>query len=443
MARATQRYLKADGIGSFLMTSSLLKSLNAGGFRESMLKGSVTKVLDLSLYTTIHKGALCYAFAPVFKNSIGTLDDALDYRFYIPTGEIRSSSQGEEEPVLLPQLWKQIKSNIRLDTKNMRSPWFVAPPSVIEIFRKMLKLTLVGNQYRINMGIKPAANDIFFIESIERAEGDLFLATNQAGEKCLLEKEFIYPLVRGRDIGILQEKAGKQKQAWGFSHIYIVLPHAPRNEWKPFPENYMRQRNEDPAHLRKLKKRTDWSESKGPPYMLFRLSPIKMNTFKVGYADTSTRLSACVIPRKVKDKFLGEKHVVVDGTADIITIQDENEAHYVCSMLNSTPMRTFAYTIALAKGGVPFKRFTSWMIASLPIPRYAPESESCKELIKISLQAHRAAGRRDLSLLAKCESSIDELALPLFNMTKRDLENLSEHHRVLSGILPANQQNRK
>lgn len=443
MARTTQRYLKPDGIGSFLLTSSLLKSLNAGGFRESMLRGSLTKVLDLSLYTTIHEGALCYAFAPIFKNCPGTLQDAIDYRFYVPTGEIRSSSHGEEEPVLLPQFWKQNKSNIRLDTNNMRSPWFVAPPSVIDIFRKMLRLPLIGNQYRINMGIKPAANDIFFIETIEKAEGDLLLATNQAGEKYLLERDLFYPLVRGRDIGFLQETAGKQKQAWGFSHIYIVLPHDPRNEWKPFPEHSMRQRKEawdyfmkEPAHLRKLKRRTDWSESKGPPYMLFRISPIKMNTFKVAYGDTATRLSACVIPQKIEDEILGEKHVVVDGTADIITIQDRDEAHYVCSMLNSTPLRTLAYTIALAKGGVPFKRFTSWMIASLPMPRFAANSDSCKELIKTSLQAHKAAEKRNLSLLAKYESTIDELVLPLFKITKGELESLREHHQLLAGILP-------
>ena len=408
MTRTTQRYLKPDGIGSFLLTSSLLKSLNAGGFRESMLKGSLTKILDLSLYTTIHEGALCYAFAPIFKNASGSINDTINYQFYIPTGQIRSSSQGEEEPVLLPQFWELNKSNMRLDTNDMRSPWFIAPPRVIEIFRKMQRLPLVGNQYRINMGIKPAANDIFFIETIEKSEGDLLLCTNQAGEKYSLERDLIYPLVRGRDIGFLQEKAGKQKQAWGFSHIYIVLPHDPRNTWKPFPEHYMRQKKEawdyfmkEPAHLRKLKARTDWSEKKGPPYMLFRISPIKMNTFKVGYGDTSTRLSACVIPQKIEDKMLGKKHVVVDGTADIITIQNEDEAHYVCSMLNSTPLRTFAYTISLAKGSVPFRRFTSWMIASLPIPRFTADSDTCKELVKLSRQAHNAALERNLSLLAE------------------------------------------
>jgi len=446
MARTMQRYLKPGGTGSFLMTSSLIKSLNAGGFRESMLRGCLVKVLDLSLHTTIHEGALCYAFAPIFKNSSGTLDDTVDYRFYVPTGEVRSSSQGEEEPVLIPQFWKQIKSNLPLDTNNLRSPWFVASPTVIEVFRKMLKLPLLGNQYRINMGIKPAANDIFFLEKIDKAEDDLLLVTNQNDEKHPLEKSLIYPLVRGRDIGILQETAGGQKQAWGFSHIHIILPHDPKDEWKPFPEHYMRQKKEaweyfmkEPAHLKKLKSRTDWSEKKGPPYMLFRISPIKMNTFKVAYGDTATRLSACLIPQKIRDEVLGEKHVVVDGTADIITIKDEDEAHYVCSMLNSTPVRSFAYSIALAKGGVPFKRFTSWMIASLPIPRYASNSETCRKLVRTSKLAHEAATGRNISALTGFESEIDELALPLFGIDKKELLTLSEHHQLLSGKLPETQ----
>jgi hypothetical protein len=217
MAMTTDRYLAPGGGG--LLTSSLLKSLNAGGFRESMLKGSLEKVLDLSLHTSIHEGALCYAFAPVFKNSEGTIEDRVDYRFYMPTGDLQSVAVGEEEPVLLPQNWALVKSELLVDKNSKRSPWFTASSGIVQIFRKMQQFPALGNQYRINMGVKPAANELFFIEKVESAENGLVVATNLRRERFPIEKDLIYPLVRGRDIGVLSESAGEQKLAWAFSHM--------------------------------------------------------------------------------------------------------------------------------------------------------------------------------------------------------------------------------
>lgn len=118
MTRTTERYLKTEAQGSFLLTSALLKSLNAGGFRESMLKGHLEKVLDLSLYTSIHEGVLCYAFAPVFRNSVGSVEDKIQYVFYMPAGGSRNAISGEEEPKLIPQNWKLAKTDLLVDTAN-------------------------------------------------------------------------------------------------------------------------------------------------------------------------------------------------------------------------------------------------------------------------------------------------------------------------------------
>ncbi len=444
MTRTTERYLKNGARGSFLLTSALLKSLNAGGFRESMLKGRLEKVLDLSLYTSIHEGALCYAFAPVFENSVGSLEDKIDYVFYMPTGGSHDAVSGEEEPKLIPQNWKLAKTDLLVDTANRRSPWFTAPTEIVQIFKKMQKVPLLGNQYRINMGVKPAANKIFFVEEIERSEGGLVLVTNLGKERYPIESQLVYPLVRGRDIGVLSETKGGQKAAWAFTHAYIILAHDPRNGWKPIPEGILRKSKEawsyfmkEPAHLRKLKARKDWSEDKGPPYMIFRLSPLKMATFKVAYADTVTRLSACVIPPKVQDTILGTKGVVVDGTADIITIKNEDQAHYVCALLNSAPLRSFAYTVALPKGGVPYKRFTNWTVATLPIPPYRPDLKVCKDLTTKSKEAHLAALKNDLTRVQKCEAEIDEMVYPLYGLTKPEVEALWQHHQLLSGIIPS------
>jgi len=104
-------------------------------------------------------------------------------------------------------------------------------------------------------------------------------------------------------------------------------------------------------------------------------------------------------------------------------------------LLNSTPLRTFAYSIALAKGGVPYKRFTNWTIAALPLPPFQRDLEICKELVRKSKEAHKAAANRNLSHLKECEAAIDELVFPLLGLTRDDLEALGEHHQLLSGIV--------
>lgn len=300
------------------------------------------------------------------------------------------------------------------------------------------------------MGVKSAANKIFFVEEIERSEGDLVIVTNQGKERYPIESHLIYPLVRGKDIGILSETKGEQKAAWAFTHAYIILAHDPRNGWKPIPEGILRQSKEawsyfmkEPTHLKKLKAKKDWSEDKGPPYMIFRLSPLKMVTFKVAYADTVTRLSACVIPPKVEDPILGIKSVVVDSTADIITTKNEEQAHYICALLNSTPLRSFAYTVALPKGGVPYKRFTNWTIATLPIPPYRSDLKVCKDLIKMSKEAHLAASKNDLKAVQECEAAIDEIVYPQYGLARSELEALREHHQLLSGLVPSDKREQR
>ncbi|MFX1297082.1 MAG: Eco57I restriction-modification methylase domain-containing protein, partial [Promethearchaeota archaeon] len=68
-----ERYLKQGGKCAFLVTSSMLKSLNAGGFRKKIQNFRIEKIVDLTLETKIHEGALCWAFIPVFvKESANT-----------------------------------------------------------------------------------------------------------------------------------------------------------------------------------------------------------------------------------------------------------------------------------------------------------------------------------------------------------------------------------
>jgi len=83
VALALERYAENGGYVAFLMTSSLLKLLNAGGFRKKMLEYRLEKILDFTLYTKVHERATCWAFVPIIKNE-KHVPEKIEYTFYTP-----------------------------------------------------------------------------------------------------------------------------------------------------------------------------------------------------------------------------------------------------------------------------------------------------------------------------------------------------------------------
>ena len=94
----------------------------------------------------------------------------------------------------------------------MESPWCMAPPNVIIIFR----LQKNQDKYTVQMGVKTSANDIFLVRDFApTATKGIVTITNEGDEKGNVEQEYLRPLVRGRDIG-----------AWNFKVSgYIIWPH--------------------------------------------------------------------------------------------------------------------------------------------------------------------------------------------------------------------------
>jgi hypothetical protein len=419
MPRSLRAYLKPNGKLAFLLTSSLLRSLNAGGFREQLGNMDLDKILDLTLHTKIHEGATCWAFVPVLGNAPSSHEDML-YSYYIPIEEPR---EPEVSPKFVTHSWQVEKEKIRLEPAGARSPWFAGPPQVIELFRRMQRHPRIGDRYRLSMGIKTSANDIFFIQSARRTEPRLVAAVTQGGASINLEDELVYPLVRGRHV-----------RAWSFDHSYVLVPHrAP--DWRPVPESLARTKFPEMydhvsrrQHKHLLEGRDDYRADAGPFYMIFRLSRRKVESWKVAYAEVGKQLEACVIPSKLEDAVLGHKYVMLDHSAYFIASRSEREAQYLTAMLNSSPIRAFSYGFGRPKGGRPFRAFTSWTVAVLPVPEYSRDDDCCRSLVQKAKQASESR-RVEPSL----QDEIDELAGGLYGLSRSEIQMLREHYLVLSG----------
>lgn len=424
MARAFERYLKPGGKVAFLLTSSLIRSLNAGGFRQKILKYSFHSILDFTLYTSIHEGATCWAFIPIIENKEGKLGEKLDYHFFIP---LSVGKHPEEKPNFKVLQWPLTKEELILNPKDPRSPWIVASPEVIKLFRKMQKHSRMGDVYQINRGIMTSANDIYFLKEIEASEDDLVTATTLLDRKVNLERDIVYPLITGKQIG-----------SWTFENSYVLVPHKPP-EWRPISEDIMQNKYKQSysylsSHKERLSKdRQDYSTDKGPFYMVFRISKRKTSSWKVAYADISTKLEACVIPTKIRDNQLGMKHTMIDHTAYFISVNNEEEAYYLAALLNSIPLRAFSYGFGRPKGGIPFRGFLQWTIGILPIPSYDSHNEKCKKVIEYSKKAHEYAKSGKSDNLLELEHQINNIVADLYGLSHNDMNILRQHYDLLSG----------
>lgn len=377
------------------------------------------RVLDLTLHTKIHEGATCWAFVPVLTNTQTHSQDLL-YDYYVP---VKESREPEVRPTFAIHSWRVEKDKLRLTPDNARSPWFTGPVEVIQLFRKMQKQPRIGDRYRLNMGIKSSANKVYFLNSIRRTEPKLVEAKTLGNKSVNLEDDLVYPLVRGQHIG-----------PWKFDYAHVLVPHRPP-DWRPIPEATAKAKYPEmyehvsrSEYKRLLETRDDYSPNVGPYYMIFRLSRNKVDNWKVAYAENATQLEACVIPSKIDDPVLGERHVMVDHSAYFITPRNQNEALFLTAILNSTPIRSFSYCFGRPKAGKPFRAFTSWTIAILPVPRYDPKDDCCMQLVK---KAREAQSRK--ANLATLQMEVDEMAGELYGLSKRDVEALGKHYLVLSG----------
>jgi hypothetical protein len=95
-------------------------------------------------------------------------------------------------------------------------------------------------------------------------------------------------------------------------------------------------------------------------------------------------LPSFAVVSKVTDKWLGKKLVMPDNTIGYFPCDTENEAHYICAIMNSTNVRKyFERRSSKSKWGISIN-----MVESIPIARFNPSDKNHVELATLSKMAH-------------------------------------------------------
>jgi len=246
-------------------------------------------------------------------------------------------------------------------------------------------------EHDIRHGVKDDAKDVYSIDRSQLNE---------------LEHDYIYPYIKSKHV----VKYGL------FGHSLHLVPLKKANE-----DNETELKNNSPKTYEYLKsnkkvledRSSTWLD-KGPFYNLFGLGEYTWSDYKVVWCRLGFKPHFAVIST-VDDEDLGEKMVVPGDHFMFISTDDKYEAHFLCSLLNSSIYQKSIKGIA-SKGK---SSLSKTVISKLQLPEYR-ETEDSKRLAELSMEAHeivpehtdvskREYNKKNIEELEVIQAEIDEL----------------------------------
>jgi SAM-dependent methyltransferase len=425
---ALKRYLRrtSEARIGFLLTKSLVTALNAGGWRKQTIE-RLRSVTDLSPITDIHEGANCWAFIPVFGNA--RIEEDLPYRFCQRASPRLRSVRGEVIPDLAVNSWRLDKKLIPLDSKDACSPWLIGPPEIVKLLRRMCDgHPRFGDVFTLNMGIKTDDNPTFRVSEIKGLNRNLAEVITEGGETVAIESDLLFPLVTGE---LLSE--------WSFVPKWVILPYDTRT-WKPLPEPTVKRDFPESfsyfnRHRKTLEARAQYRQLKKgiPIWTVFQLSENKVKSPKVAFPLIELFLKAAPLPiTETTPPLSRARPLIVDHSAYFVNTPQPATGRYVGALLNSSLYRALAYTIAMPKGGFPYKQYVQWNVAVLPVIPMESEPTLTK---RIATEVEAARKNSQLGEPAFA-TRIDELVGELFGFTSAETARMKQFLEFSLGRVP-------
>jgi type I restriction-modification system DNA methylase subunit len=406
-------YLKKGARLGFLITQEVFKSKGAGeGFRRFRLgeAGENLKVLKAHDLVSVQpfEGAANKTAAIILQKDPKT-SYPVKYTLWNRKKGIGKISTDTTLDKALPLLQKRI-----LAARPIGKP----TGSWQTISEKQGDLGAIEgeNYYKARRGASTEPYGVFWL-NINQVMSDGNLIVSNVFEKGkweikqvneVLESDLIYPAVSGGNI-----------DRWNATpREYVLLVQDPK-ERKGYSEMIMK--NNYPrtySYLLKFKEvllsraayKKYHADSNNPFYSQYNIADYSFTLYKVVWKRMANDIIATVITQ-FKTPF-GYKIIIPTDTTSLIAIDDENEAHYICSIINSNPVREFikSYSSAGRGFGAPS------VMSHVAIPKFVPQNEIHNKLAMISKNCHKlkAEGReKEIKIL---EEDNDELVKTLFGI---------------------------
>lgn len=417
-------YLKKDWITAFVLPQTFVKSLKGGEWfrkfeitRDGLkIPFSVNEVYDMLNIDPFKGEATNRTSVYIFQK--GKKMEYPMHRYF------ECVNISKKNPIRYSDSFDSAKSKMNLIqlsatpiNKNLKSPWLTVAHDVID----RLKYYLGKSPYSARKWIEPCGAKGVYLLKINKKIGSNVQIENII-ERSRLEKakklgvhiwevetDFIYPMVWWRNF-----------DKWGInSHLYILLPH--NNSWNGI------YRGVDEKILKvRYRKTYEWlfyfkellletrirsgkffDPAQFPWYRLDNVWEYTFSKYKLLWKEQSRQMTAAVIS-DLEDPYLGKKTLITDSKVLYVSFDEENEANYLCSILNSRLIGEIieAYTINVQKGVD--------IVKNINIPKYDPNNKAHRILVELSIKAHKLYKTNKKKEIEEIEKEIETIVPQIF-----------------------------
>jgi SAM-dependent methyltransferase len=435
------KLLKPGGRLGFVITQSLFKTSGAGqGFRRFRIPQGGGKPVPLGVVHVDDMVSLNPFEGASNRTAVMVLEKGKATRYPVPYTLWRKTKGARftYESTLAEVLAATKRLNFAaepVDADDPTSPWLTARPKAIQAVRKVLG----KSDYEAHVGANTGgANAVYWVEKVmERPDGLMVVRNLTEGAKIKvdevtepLEPDLLYPLLRGRDV--------RRWQAKPSALIVMVQDPVKRRGMDEkvlqsrYPRTYGYLKRFEPvlrerAAFKRYFTRPEGSgrvTETGPFYSMFDVGDYTFAPWKVVWPNIASKLSAAVIS-EYEGKVVVPQHIVT-----LVGCETKQEAHYICSIINSNPANFAARTYS-QEGGKSFG--DPHILENIRIPRFDPQDPVHRRLAELSEQAHQAAEQGDEVTLRRIEAEIDRQAARLWGLTEDELREIQQSLRELGG----------
>jgi len=447
------RYLKEQGSFGFLMTQSVFKTRGAGeGFRRFKLKDIPLKVWKVHDFVALKpfEGANNRATA-IFLSKNGKTEYPVPY---IVWRQREAVEQSDSLDIVLRKTERVEMLAKPSDDRNVLSPWLTLPRKI----QKVVERFRGRSHYRCYAGIySGGANAVYWFRIVDlQGEKDVgidvplhlrrffgkkveklkFVCVENVTEgmkkdvksvKTVLEDFFLYPLIKSQHI-----------EKWGINgYIYTLQMQDPIRRigydeyWVKvnFPKTY--------AHLKSFENLLKTRSSRvvrelmerGPFYSMYAVGDYTYAPFKVVWNQMGNRLTTCVVS-SADDHFLGKKIILPEHVLAFIPTDNEDEAHYLCAILNSSIADLILRSIA---GGTKSFGTPKIIEETLNLKKYNTTNKLHTKLATLSKKAHKLAQQNQTTKLRKVEEEVDKTVALLYGISEGEFKEIKKCLAVLEG----------
>jgi SAM-dependent methyltransferase len=409
---AADHYLASSGTLGFLITQEVFKSKGAGeGFRKFRLGDretlKVVKAHDLVSVQPFEGAA--NKTAAIFLKKRGRTEYPVPYVVWKRkkgVGRVPTGARFKEAKRLLER--EELAAR---PIGKITGSW-----QTIAQGDMSLRMIEGHSAYKARLGARVEPYGVFWLEVKDvLPSGDLIVRNLvERGKKKIrqveerVEADLVFPAVCGADI-----------RRWGAEpEVYVLMVQDPQKS-EPYAETMMKRKwphtynyltrfrdvllARGSRPVRELAERTAF-------YAMFGIGKYTVARYKVVWKRMATDIVAAVISQ-TKTPF-GYKMLIPTDTTSLIPCETEDEAHYLCGILNSRVVREYikSYSSAGRGFGAPS------VMEHVGMAKFDSKNAVHRRLSELSRELHQLRAKESEEEIARREGEVNEAVGELFGL---------------------------